>query len=61
MRERPLNPDCERKLRTIHTLYQYVDSEVEKIDTNLDDEWETYLKKRKNKRYGLSFFVDLAK
>lgn len=48
----------------MRSTYQYVDSELEKMDANLDNEWEAYVKILKNKRllinsFCLNFFRNL--
>lgn len=48
----------------MRSTFQYVDSELEKMDANLDNEWEAYVKILRNKRllinnFCLNFFKHL--
>ena len=51
LRERPIDPVRNEKLRGIHTHCLYIDTEIQKIDTALDEEWDTYIKRKNNTKY----------
>ena len=50
LRQRPLDPLREQKMRSINTCYNYIDSEINNVDMRLDQEWETYQAQKYNKR-----------
>ena len=50
LKQRPLDPFRENLMKSIRSTQSYVDGEITKADATLDDQWQDYQTRRKNKR-----------
>jgi len=51
LKQRPLDPFRENLMKSVRSMQSYVDGEITKADTTLDDQWQDYQRRRQNKRW----------
>ena len=46
LQSRPLDALSDKKLRSIRTTYQYMESSIRSVDEKLDAEWDEYRRRK---------------